>query len=486
MADDDPFASIATPVKQAEDPFASIAKPIADTSDPTASDIINGPTGVPDTGWRGQIEKFGQGAAQAITAPFTHPIKTAEGMLESTPIGMAYDAVTGKPNVGQQMGTNAVQNPANVLGQAAGGLALSHVLPAAAGVADAVRGVGDWWKPTTSPAVVPQTEQAGAALARSISPTTQIAPGDEEAITAQTPGIKEFAKRTNNPLNTPWEYAKAAEGHGAEYRQLWQEKILGPEQDFSVEVAPDRKMSLGQIDNRISDINADLRNDYLRPNEAKQFNSEQTRALKAEAASLNEVLAQSLADKTGLAPAELKQIRMAYGQSRAVDQFTDLARRQPSTAPGGIPHTKTGVVSALAEKAQGGRTSIVARAYQDALAKPGLEAAQSSPLPDYATRLTQHRASLAQQAAENQAAAQQEVLKGHELDTGAQEASGSRAQQATEARGENKAQDAQRYIGSETHDFDIGAWKRDHPDAPQTQLDAVRARLAKNGFTVRE
>lgn len=140
MADDDPYASIATPV--APDPYAEIATPIPEQGIRDRIEAaINDPSNVPDTGWRGQIEKFGQGAAQGLTQPFLHPLKTLGAMAEATPAGSLYDLATGRPDASQQMGKSMageiINDPSQAAGQLAGGFAAAHVLPAAVGAAGA-------------------------------------------------------------------------------------------------------------------------------------------------------------------------------------------------------------------------------------------------------------------------------------------------------------------------------------------------------------
>lgn len=93
-------------------PAAAPDKPLNDQ----LSDRIADPSMTPDTGWRGQIERFGQGAAEAITNPILHPIDTARGLLTQ-----------GTPQGDVEMLKNAAQNPANSLGQAAGGAILGHI-----------------------------------------------------------------------------------------------------------------------------------------------------------------------------------------------------------------------------------------------------------------------------------------------------------------------------------------------------------------------
>jgi hypothetical protein len=157
MADDDPYAAIATPV--ASDPYASIATPIPDQGvRDRITAAVNDPSNVPDTGWRGQIENFGQGAAQMMNAAILHPVQTAisgANALMAAPSGSAAGtpgiAMTGNQTIDAQnaqavgdaqanqaqVGKQMAANPANTAGQLAGGFAAAHVLPAVVGSAGA-------------------------------------------------------------------------------------------------------------------------------------------------------------------------------------------------------------------------------------------------------------------------------------------------------------------------------------------------------------
>lgn len=106
----------------------------------------------PDAGARGQVQQFGQGAAQGMTAPVLHPVRTAlsgalnvlAGGASGSAMGVPSMASTGNPAIDAQneeaksaaradaaeQGQQMVANPANAAGNLAGGLAVSHVLPA--------------------------------------------------------------------------------------------------------------------------------------------------------------------------------------------------------------------------------------------------------------------------------------------------------------------------------------------------------------------
>lgn len=391
----------------AADPWA-VSSVTDAPKEPTASDILDGPAGVPDTGWRGQVEKFGQGAAQAVTAPFRDPVGTAKGILKSTPAGMAYDAVTGQPNVGQQIGANAVQNPANALGQVAGGIALSHVVPAAVGavgaagdtVSGAASNFGNRWRPKPSPEIVSPTEQAARNLTNAINPETKRAPAYIKAAQVEVPNILDYAKRTNNPLNTQIEFAKAAEGNAQESSAHYNDNILGPNSGEraavpanstvrkyqpSGENPPPPTATLADINKQIIDLNKELHKPAL--NAADQRTALAAKAdLQADHDSLVGILHRSLSNLTGVPPEEIADLRQRVGRSRELANDTNAAvisRGLQESAPGGqrsfgLPHNLSGAVIKGANELRGGPTAIGDRAFQKAIQNyPG----EAKPLP---------------------------------------------------------------------------------------------------------
>jgi hypothetical protein len=197
---------------------------------------INDPGNVPDTGWRGEIEKFGQGAAQGLTQPFLHPLKTLGSMAETTPAGSLYDLVTGRPDASQKMGTDMAQglihDPSRTAGQLAGGFAGAHVLPAVASTAGGAVSRFRNFRPKPSPNIVSPAETAARNLTNAINPEPARAPSYIKAAQTEVPNVLDYARRTNNPLRTQAEFAKAAEGNAQEAANHYNNNVLGPNKDI--------------------------------------------------------------------------------------------------------------------------------------------------------------------------------------------------------------------------------------------------------------
>jgi hypothetical protein len=289
-------------------------------------------------------------------------------------------------------------------------------------------------RPATSTAVVPAEEQAGAGLAKAINPPGGIPEGFEDALTNQTPGIKDYATRTGNPLNTRWELAKAALGHAQELNDFFDDHVLGPSADRRVPVdssyqgtGADGKASLGDIDTRLSKINNLLRPAGNAATPGATMTALERSGLQDEANSLRTTLYNELSKDTGMDPDAIKKLRQDYGQSYDIAGRTDAARRRVTPGGGGIPTSKEGLIKSVLEGAVGGRDAIADRGVQSSLQqfKPAM-----SPIDQMRQGITGFKAQSAAAAATNQAAAQQEFLHGTNLTQGAQDAAAARAAQA--------------------------------------------------------
>jgi hypothetical protein len=404
MADPDPYASIATPVKTDDDPYASVATPIADKNQDWRSRFearIADPSNVPDTGWRGEIEKAGQSAAQHLVQPFLHPVQTLESVAEQSPPGAVYDAVTGRMPAQLQNIADTVQayrtDPAKAFGGQLGDVAATGVMGAAGeAAAPVVSGVSRFarnFKPTPSPEIVPPAETAARNLTNAISPDLKDVPNYIKAAQKEVPNILDYAKRTNNPLNTQIEFAKAAEGSANEAADHLENNFLQPHGNVVKQVPdnfggnytergenPKKFATLRDINDRVVQLNKEL--DKPKLNVGDERTALASKAdLQAEKSGLTQLLHQSLSDLTGVAPEDIAELRQRVGRSRELANDTTAAvnKRGVSDAkPGEIPIHKTGIATKLVNAARGGETAIADRAFQNAI-KQFTDA--SAPLP---------------------------------------------------------------------------------------------------------
>lgn len=418
MADQDPWGvqSVAPASAPKDDPWgvASVgAAPPSDWRDRLKAKIMD-PSNVPDTGWRGGIEKFGQRAANSLTSTLDHPLDTLGSMAEATPAGAVFDLATGRPNATQQQASalvhGAINDPVGTAGDLAGGLAAGEVAgPAVGGALNAAvrtgRAAGDLaggvasaarnFRPTPAPHIVPPEETAAIDLTNAIGPEAKRIPDYRKAAQVEVPNILDYAKRTNNPLRTKIEFSKAAEGNAIESANHYNQNVLGPNAEHretvpttsgvnkyqpSGENPPPPTASLGDINQRIIQINKELSKPKLNAGDARTaMASDQD--LIGEHRALTDILHRSLSNLTGIDPADIADLRQRVGRSREIANDTRATVDKTGVdeaKPGEIPIHKTGIISKAVNAARGGETAIGDRAFQRAIQNyPG----QANPLP---------------------------------------------------------------------------------------------------------
>lgn len=403
-----------------------------------------------------------------------HPILAAGAELGALP-------VIGP--IGQALGQRAAAGDipgalAEGMTTAAGPAALKEALPVIQAGAGRAK---QFIRPATSEAVVPPAQQAASSLAKAINPPGGVPEGLEDSLAAQTPGIRGYATRTGNPLNTRWELAKAALGHAQELNDFYDQHVLGPSADRPVpiegtgyqgETNGNGKATLAQIDDRLSAINKLTRPAYDKANSGATMTALERMGLDNEAGALRQTLYNELAKDTGMTPDAIKKLRTDYGQSYDIASKTDAARRRVGTG-GPVPLTKEGLIHSVLENVVGGRDAIADRGVQSALQqfRPAL-----SPIDAMRQRVTGFRNQSQAAAVANQAAAQQEVLHSVDLGQNAQAAAAQRAQQAGGIRSQRivQATDQNRQAANQevlnSHALDTAAQdaaqeRADHADA---------------------
>jgi len=360
---------------------------------------VNDPGNVTDTGWRGEIQKFGQGAAQGITQPLLHPLKTLGSMAEATPAGSLFDLATGRPDASQQMGKSMaeglIHHPSQTAGQLAGGFAGAHVVPAITGAASAA---SETMRPTSSTNIVPPEEQAARKLTAAINPDAKRASNYIGAAQKEVPNVLDYAKRQNNPLKTQLEFSKAAQGSAQEARNHYEQNILGPNAHRQVPVPsnyggnaytpggenPQTSASLGDIDKRVVQLNKELSGPSAKLNAGDQREALASKAgLQAEHGQLTDLLHRSLSNLTGVAPEDIANLRQRVGRSYELSNDTNAAVTKRGLREGqsssSVPHLSLGNVAVKAlEHLRGGPQAIADRSFQRAIKGfPG----QAEPLP---------------------------------------------------------------------------------------------------------
>ena len=221
-------------------------------------------------------------AAGSVAGIIRHPLQTAEGILSSgfgarPLVENAEDAIlqaAGKP---ARWNTPLVPNnpvdASRAIGSALalgglgelGGAAASALPDAAYKVGDAISkgsdAVENYLRPKPSPLIVSKQQMAARGLAQAVLPDLKDAPNFINAAAQEIPNILEYAKKTNNPLNTQLELAEAAKGHAQAITDFKNNQLMGELANKYVDTSgtgfgsqvgegPRTQATLGDIDQR--------------------------------------------------------------------------------------------------------------------------------------------------------------------------------------------------------------------------------------------
>ena len=343
------------------------------------------------------LANVASGAAGVIR----HPLKTAEGILSSGLGGRplvenAEDAIlqaAGKP---ARWNTPLVPNnpvdASRAIGSALalGGLgelggAAASVLPDAAyKVGDAISkgsdAVENYLRPKPSPLIVSKQQMAARGLAQAVLPDLKDAPNFINAAAQEIPNILEYAKKTNNPLNTQLELAEAAKGHAQAITDFKNNQLMGELANKYVDTSgtgfgsqvgegPRTQATLGDIDQRITAINKQLDMPKLNADDMRRALASKAE-LQAEASRLRDILHQSLSDARGITPEQVADVRQRAGRSWELANDIDAAATRRLLQQG-VDQQAPQSIGKIPEQAVhsqiGGREGIADRAMQKAL-----------------------------------------------------------------------------------------------------------------------
>jgi hypothetical protein len=333
------------------------------------------------------LNDLGAGAVRATLQPLVHPVQTLKGMGEA-----AIAPFNPKPFVeqGQNMERQFAANPS---GESVAALPQAAMALAGGGKAtgnEPLPALGDIVKPRPSPDIVSPAEMASRRLAQTVLPATKDAGNFIAAAPHEVPNILDFAKRSNNPMKTQLEFAKAAQGSAQEARDFYENQILKPNDklvkttgtgfgDQSHE-GPDTYAKLSDIDKRVVEINKQLDKPTLNVDDARRALASKN-GLQAEAAKLRDILHRNLSEATGLSPDDIAAIRQRVGRSYELSNDTLAAVTQRMQGEGRAeqgPLHLSQIPSQILNFARGGPQAIADRSFQRAIRKfPG----EAQPLP---------------------------------------------------------------------------------------------------------
>ncbi len=398
--------------------------------------------------------------AGAIGSSFVHPMDTLTGMAHAVahPIDQAHQEVNQLYADKAAGGTGYAAT--KFAGQALGAVALGEAM--GAGVKLAAPVVGDAATDFTqaakdrlypTPKSVPDAEMAARKLGKALVVPTQAIPNFVSAATNEAGTILDYAKRTGIKINSTIDLAKAAKGAADEVQGFYNDNVLKPNADLTVDTGKmdyrgkttgdsGNRATVSQVNDRINEISQELSPNYRKALQVQTNAANVSDAdLLAEKRTLTGTLHQVLADATGVEPQDIADLRQRAGKLRTIADETNLSANTDTTAAGksargrsDIPTgTKLGIVEHGIQMLRGGPEIVGNRAVKGALSdiSPANTPFPNVNSPDF---VAQRQAV----AATNQTAAQQEFLKSNQLEQGAQDASSTRAQAVEPLRGQAK------------------------------------------------
>jgi len=242
-------------------------------------------------------------------------------------------------------------------------------------------------------------------MTKAINPAVNEWPNFMKGTQAEAGNIIDYAKRNNINLKTQLDWAKAARGAADEANNHFKTQVLGPISKETASVAGtgyqgkgagQASASLADINQRITDINDELRSAY------NKRESGQTRTalagepeLKAEKKALTDVLHNEIAKRTGLTPEQVANLRQRIGRQYSIADQTEAAVNQRESSEGksiegrrDIPLNKSGMVKSIVDYARGGSTGIADRRFSRIIPKM---MSSSEPLPDMSGAMLRQR-----------------------------------------------------------------------------------------------
>jgi len=309
---------------------------------------------------------------------------------------------------------------------------------------DAIDAAKQYVRPKPTAAIVAPEEMQAQKIAQSILPPGGIKPEFLQSIQAEAPAVKAYADRTGNPLNTQAEGLKAAQGVAQEGLQHYQSEVLAPVANRSVVLDPANtdlgdKATIGDIDSRITKLNK-LINTAPANSAGAALDVLAKSKWSDEVGYLRSKLYPALETTTGIPAADIQQLREGYGgefslannleaaQNARLTRTGQLSQGQQTVA-GKVPTSLADIPMKVVNAARGGEQAISDRQFSSAMqGVKGVEPIRPTPPPIDTDA-----------AAAQQAAAQQEFLRQHQLEQASQDSAANRSQVSAAYKGDAAA-----------------------------------------------
>jgi hypothetical protein len=165
--------------------------------------------------------------------------------------------------------------------------------------------------------------EAAKYLTDAVNPLPRAAAGYQKALAEHLDKVLEFAKSKNLPMNTLDDFANALKTTGKAIQEHYYKNVLGPVKDM--QAAAGSPTTLGQLDNRLSEINAELNPKFARGGVTGEAAVKSATELTKEAAGIRKVLYEEVAKHTGNTPETIASMRSSFGSLRDLADKTELS-----------------------------------------------------------------------------------------------------------------------------------------------------------------
>jgi hypothetical protein len=212
-------------------------------------------------------------------------------------------------------------------------------------------------------------ERSAVSVTKAVNPQGTAFRGYRQAVADQGVNVLDYAKRNNLPITDARDFGKVAQLAADETQNHYNSNVLGPHADTQVPlngVQSDlgQNASLGQVNERVNNINQDLRAGQRKatPGQtASALSGDDIRALQAEHSGLADILHRSLGDLNQMDPRDVAALRVRGGQMRtlagetegAADSLSGTAGKAEVGAGPGLPTSAHGALQEILSKLPG-------------------------------------------------------------------------------------------------------------------------------------
>ena len=309
-----------SPIGMVKSAYSALTQPAQNANE---SLVTQGTAGPEHNALVHGLGQLGLGAYRTLVAPSVAANHAANDSIKAGhPLEALSEGFEGIPLVGGVVtaGKNAIQQYAN--GDKAGALGTVTGTLATGGLGAYLGGKLSGGNGGVSP--LSSADNTALAVTKAVNPPLAAYNSLSTAVKAQLGNVMEYAKRNGLSISNARELSAVAKGAADETQAHYSDNMLAPYKGTLVPVDQGPlagQASLGDVDQRINNINQDLRSGYRKPTDG-QVNSalsgDDIREMNAEHAHLTDILHRSLGDLNGVDPQDIANTRIQAGQLRTI------------------------------------------------------------------------------------------------------------------------------------------------------------------------